>query len=146
VCTLPLVHNPYALTQVWGTLWNVRTLSLITILTHYSCAHKTKTWCKWLTNLYVHLHLHLVPMAHHPICTITNGVRIGDITFPSPLFMHCPQCIIYKCIYKTSKIFKNMRILSHIASSHSQVAFLGPYEVHWSLTSSMTLFQSCLIF
>jgi hypothetical protein len=59
---------------------------------HYSGARKTKT-------------------SHQPICATTNGVRIRDITFPSPLFIHCPQCIIYTYTYKTSNFFKKMRIL-----------------------------------
>jgi hypothetical protein len=73
------------------------------------------------------LHLHLFPMTHQPIWIITShttqvrakpkwltnlyaqlqmGFRIRDITFPSPLFMHCPQCIIYTYTYKTSKKFQ----------------------------------------
>jgi len=65
-------------------------------IVHYSGVHKTK-------------------MAHQLIYATKNGVRIWDITFPSPLFMQCPQCIIFTCTYKTSKKIKKMRILcSHI--------------------------------
>lgn len=63
-----------------------------TILTHYSGACKTKTWCQQLTSLNVHLQFqvcatlnqHLVPMTHRPKCTFTFSftieVRIRDIT------------------------------------------------------------------
>jgi hypothetical protein len=154
------MHNPHALAQVRATLWNVHTFSLITSLAHSTGVCKTKTWYQRLTNLYVHyiytcfqwltnlygsLHHTLLSacktkMAHQPICTTTNGVQIRDITFPSPLFMHCPQCIIYTYTYKTSKIFKNMRILC----SHSILALpscilrtvpcpLDLYQLHGSI-------------
>jgi hypothetical protein len=55
----------------------------------------TYNWYQRLTKLYVQL----------------QRVRIRYITFPSPLFIHYPQCIIYICTYKISKIFKNMWIL-----------------------------------
>jgi hypothetical protein len=79
-------------------------------------------------------------MAHQPICATKNGVRIREITFPSPLFMHCPQCIMYTYTYKTANIFKNMRMLY----SHSIIALpscilrtvprpLDLYELHDSI-------------
>jgi hypothetical protein len=47
--------------------------------------------------------------AYVHICNyISIGVRPRGITFPSPLFMHCPQCNIYICTNKSSKIYKNM--------------------------------------
>jgi hypothetical protein len=52
-------------------------------------------WYQQLTNLYVQL----------------QRVQIRDITFPSPLFIHCPQCIQYTSTYKISKILKNMQIV-----------------------------------
>jgi hypothetical protein len=80
VCTLPLMHNPHALTQVHTTLWNVHALSLEN--NPRALLRCTK------------LNQNLVPMAHQPICTFTFsftiGVWIRGITFPSPLFMHCP--------------------------------------------------------
>jgi hypothetical protein len=75
-----------------------------------------------------------------------KGLWIRDITIPSPLFMHCPQCIIYTCTYKISNIIKNMRILCSHSILALQVASSGPYQVHWTFTNSMTRFQSCLIF
>jgi hypothetical protein len=88
------------------------------------------TWCQHLTKLYVKLQM---------------GFMIRDITFPSPLFMHYSQCIIYTCTYKSSKKFKKMRILCPHSISHSQVASLRPYQVHWTFTNSMTQFHSYFI-
>jgi hypothetical protein len=66
----------------------------------------------WLTSLYVHLQL---------------GVHPRGITFPSPLFMHYPQCIIYTCTRKIlQKYLKICGYSSRMASSCSQVASSGP--------------------
>jgi hypothetical protein len=43
--------------------------------------------------------------------TFIVGVCPRGITFPSPLFMHCPQCNIYKYTTKVSKILKKMWVL-----------------------------------
>ena len=57
--------------------------------------------------------------------------------------MHCPQCSIYTYIIKTSKI---CGYFACIASSCSQVASSGPYQVHWTFSIPMAHFLRCLIF
>jgi hypothetical protein len=85
------------------------------------CTTHMRTTPKKLTSLYVHYIYTWFPTSHQPICTTTKGFGSGDITILSPLFMHCPQCIIYTCTYKISKIFKHMRILY----SHSILTLLS---------------------
>jgi hypothetical protein len=43
------------------------------------------------------------PTYTHTCNYISTGVRLRGITFPSPLFMHCPQCNIYICTNKIQK-------------------------------------------
>ena len=85
-----------------------------------------------------------------------KGFWIKDTTIPSPLFMHCPQCIIYTCTYTISNIIKKMRILC----SHSIFALLGCilrtvlgpldlYQLHGSILELLDFLvqyesQSCL--
>jgi hypothetical protein len=78
---------------------------------------------------------HLVLMAHQPKCTFTFsstiGVWIRGITFPSPLFMHCPLVhYIHMYIQKFQKSSKICGYSARIASPCSQVASSGLYQVH----------------
>jgi hypothetical protein len=77
---------------------------------HYFDARNTITTCQHITSLYIHYIYTWYQSVHQPMYNY-KGLCIRDTTIPSPLFMHCPQCIIYTCTYKISKLFKNMRIL-----------------------------------
>jgi hypothetical protein len=103
--------------------------------------NKTKTWCQRLTILYVHLHLQLVPMTHHLYVQLQMGFGLGTLHSPPPYL-----CIVLSALYthvhtKFQKSSKRCGYSTHIASSCSQVASLGPYQVHWTFTSSMARFR-----
>jgi hypothetical protein len=88
----------------------------------------------------------LVPTTHQPICTFTKGFRLWTLHSPPPYL-----CIVLSALYthvhtKFQKYSKICRYSTCIASSRSQVASLGLYQVHWNFTSSMDQFRSCLIF
>jgi hypothetical protein len=90
------------------------------------------------------LHLHLVPIDSPTHIYNYKGFHIKDITIHSPLFMCCPQCILYTCTYTNFKNLQNMRILY----SHSILALpscilrtvpgpLDRYQLHGSFLAML---------
>jgi len=78
-------------------------------------------------------------MVHQPMCSFTFICTIGvwprGITFPSPLFMHCPQCNICTYTSKTSKVLKKMWVFfSHcilILPSYILMIVEGPLYLYY---------------
>jgi hypothetical protein len=108
----------------------------------YCVVHACTT--PWKMHIKIYIIAHQLKYTH--IYIYNWGFGLKDITTPLPLFMHYPQCIMYPCTTKFSKSSKRCGYSTLIASSCSQVASSGPYQVHWTFTSPMARSWSCLIF
>jgi hypothetical protein len=76
---------------------------------------------------------------------ITIGFGLGILQSP-PLIYALSSVHHVPYTTKFQKSSKRCGYSSHIASSCSQVASSGPYQVHWTFTIPMARFHSCLIF
>jgi hypothetical protein len=77
---------------------------------------------------------------------IYNWVRPSGITIPSPYLCSIISALCTHMPQNFQKSSKRCGYFSRIASSCSQVASSGLYQVHWTFTIPMDRFRSCLIF
>jgi hypothetical protein len=79
--------------------------------------------------------------------SFTFTIGFGRGILQTPPLIYALSSMHHVHIYKKSqKSSKRCGYFSLIASSCSQVVSLGPYNVHWTFTSPMAQFRSCLVF